>query len=77
MKKATAKKAVQGELWSGPKSVCSCGHTGDGAGSEHLNTYGPDLSPGHGPCLVPGCECRKFTWEDFRPEYLEAKKRGV
>lgn len=46
---------------SPPKSVCLCGHTGDGMESQHEDT----MSPGHGPCKL--CECRKFTWAKYLP----------
>jgi hypothetical protein len=39
-----------------PKSMCRCGHTGDGFGGSH---GGFD---GHGACLAGNCRCRKFTW---------------
>lgn len=42
-----------------PKSICVCGHTGDGPGSFHAGTIG------HGFCLSVGCKCPKFTWDRF------------
>lgn len=42
-----------------PKSICLCGHTGDGPNSAHGGLIG------HGPCLVDDCACRKFTWASF------------
>lgn len=39
-----------------PKSVCTCGHLGDGKQSEHAGLFG------HGSCSHPGCACTKFTW---------------
>jgi hypothetical protein len=45
----------------GPRSVCSCGHTGDGPKSEHKDTF----TPGHGACKVRGCNCVRFTWVEF------------
>ncbi len=49
---------------AGPKSVCECGHTGDGAGSQHEGGEHPYwfLAEGHGPCNVEGCKCVQFTW---------------
>jgi hypothetical protein len=38
----------------GAKSVCTCGHTGDGPRSCH-NGFN-----GHGPCAI--CDCEQFTW---------------
>jgi len=43
------------------KSLCECGHTGDGPGSDHGETWFA-LADGHGPCQVPGCACSQFTW---------------
>lgn len=51
--------------WYKPKSVCSCGHTGDGHNSEHRNT---SRTPGHGGCQISGCNCRQFTWVAWTPE---------
>jgi hypothetical protein len=50
------------------KSICTCGHTGDGDFSQHADLF----QAGHGACLVPGCECEQFSWKSFTPEY-EAK----
>jgi len=49
-------------LWKGrPKSICTCGHTGDGPNSQHADRYGL----GHGACKVEGCNCKQFTWDKF------------
>jgi hypothetical protein len=47
-----------------PKAICKCGHTGDGAQSQHTG-FG-----GHGACIFDGgiC-CEKFTWSRWTPEY--------
>lgn len=42
-----------------PKSVCMCGHDGDGPGSPHGGIIG------HGPCYASGCACKKFTWKAY------------
>lgn len=42
-----------------PKSVCSCGHTGDGPNSQHEIHF----QQGHGKCML--CDCPKFTWAGF------------
>jgi len=52
-----------------PASVCGCGHTSDGARSQHSNSG--LLAPGHGACIVPGCSCLKFRWSRFRIPYAE------
>lgn len=53
----------------GGRSVCSCGHLGDGEDSQHLGTgIPPFVSGGHGACTVPGCECQRFTWVRWKPE---------
>ena len=46
---------------SEPKSVCTCGHTGDGPNSQHADS----ISHGHGRCTVEGCDCEQFTWARF------------
>jgi len=58
--------------FKGPKSRCTCGHTGDGAHSEHAAT----VADGHGRCLVPGCACAKFSWYAYLPQF-EAALRGA
>lgn len=60
----------------GGKSKCECGHTGDGAGSQH------DGHLGHGSCRM--CPCHKFTWageivpgaagQGFKPNAKEPMK---
>lgn len=53
------------------KSICLCGHTGDGAGGEHSDiALSCDLqtsqrAPGHGACTALHCGCRQFTWARF------------
>ena len=57
----------------GPKSICSCGHTGDGPNSQHADRY----AEGHGFCQVTGpdkattCSCRQFTWVKWTPEFAK------
>lgn len=46
-----------------PKSLCRCGHTGDGKQSEHVD----GAQPGHGACLE--CACEKFTWKTFTADF--------
>ena len=57
-------------LWANrPKSICSCGHTGDGPNGAHT---GGLLNPGHGACTVPGCPCEGFTWTAFQTAFADA-----
>ena len=51
-----------------PKSVCRCGHTGDGGNSAHLDT----LQKGHGPCT--DCTCKQFTWQSFTVQMMAKAK---
>lgn len=53
-----------------PASYCTCGHTGDGANSQHSDM--PQY--GHGMCLIPNCPCTQFTWANFTPEYEDYRK---
>lgn len=48
-----------------PKSVCRCGHTGDGARSQHTG-FG-----GHGSCIFDGGACcDQFSWKGWTNEYV-------
>lgn len=60
----------------GPKSVCTCGHSGDGPNSLHSDRVN-GVSPGHGACLMESCPCQKFTWHSFTPEYKGQKMNLV
>ena len=64
----------QAHSTEGPRSLCTCGHTGDGPGGQHDDR----LSYGHGPCLIKGCDCEQFTWAEWlpTPETI-AEMRGV
>ena len=53
-----------------PASVCACGHTGDGEGSQHSSSGA--FSSGHGACVVEGCSCLQFRWDRFRIPYKQA-----
>jgi hypothetical protein len=55
-----------------PKSLCHCGHTGDGPYSDHLGN-GPQA--GHGACLK--CDCVKFLWSKFLWGYVLHRKRKL
>ncbi len=54
-----------------PKSMCTCGHTGDGYSSEHASVKIGAL--GHGRCLR--CHCKQFTWSKWLP-WFEAVLKG-
>ncbi len=47
-----------------PRSICECGHTGDGENSEHDPEPYPGYpeydEPGGGSCTK--CDCKQFTW---------------
>ena len=49
------------------KSMCSCGHPGDG---EKESVHGGVI--GHGACAV--CNCARFTWAGFYASYEHALK---
>jgi hypothetical protein len=60
----------------GPKSLCTCGHTGDGEGSQHGNE---NVNFGSGKCLVNGCDCARFTWKQWTKKFenfMAARKEG-
>lgn len=59
---------------SAPRSVCTCGHTGDGANSDHAKHPTATGSDGHGACTAPDCDCKLFTWAAFLPEFYRALK---
>lgn len=46
-----------------PKSICTCGHTGDGARGQHRD--GGWGVKGHGSCSVKGCACTRFSWAQY------------
>ena len=54
------------ENYQYPKSMCYCGHEGDGPDSDHLGFNG------HGPCIY--CDCEQFTWKEWLPEFSEYLK---
>lgn len=66
--------------WSGPRSKCRCGHTGDGPQSEHdifegyIRIPGFAGEEGHGACHVPGCDCKHFRWNTFLEEFSAVLK---
>ena len=56
-----------------PKSICTCGHNGDGPKSKHKDILDND---GGGECKVKGCSCSRFTWANFTEEFEEYIKGG-
>lgn len=63
----------------GPKSICFCGHTGDGNGSEHHDETLVKGHGGSGKCRIKGCLCERFTWKLFTKKfnhYLSTQKKG-
>lgn len=67
------------EMTEGGRSVCVCGHLGDGNNSEHEGCsvqLGKDqFRPGgHGACKVEGCDCEKFQWARWKDEIKKATK---
>ena len=50
------------------KSVCVCGHVGDGEHTAHFDTF----QFGHGACKVEGCDCQQFTWARWTEEMQRA-----
>jgi hypothetical protein len=54
--------------WPFPKSICTCGHAGDGRNSNHKDS---GFAPGHGACNVAGCQCRQFTWNNWTPAFQD------
>jgi len=55
-----------------PKSLCTCGHEGDGGGSPHEAFAG---EAGHGKCKVPGCPCEHFVWTGWTRAFAMALAR--
>ena len=55
-----------------PKSICACGHLGDGPYSDHRDL----IQPGHGGCKIPGCSCVRFSWKRFTKAYEEERSVG-
>jgi hypothetical protein len=63
---------VLSATWQAPKSLCQCGHEGDGPHSAHGGTIG------HGACSVIGCACAKFSWRSYTPAFVDVlRHRGI
>ncbi len=59
--------------YKGPRSMCTCGHAGDGSGVDKADTFNAHSGViGHGACTVSGCACVKFTWAASLPAYTKA-----
>lgn len=58
---------------SGAMSKCMCGHTGDKRLGDKKATQHAGIV-GHGACTVKGCPCFKFTWAEFLPGVVEARR---
>lgn len=63
--------------YKGPKSICVCGHAGDGTGLADGAPDGQRVSLhagaiGHGACAHAKCDCVKFTWAAYTPRFSEA-----
>jgi hypothetical protein len=54
------------KVFTGPKSICKCGHLGDGDRSDHEDLI---INKGHGKCKV--CDCKMFVWSRFTPTFDE------
>lgn len=67
-KKMKDQKNIQEWSKYNPKSVCYCGHTGDGGQSQHADNF----QHGHGSCLVRGCDCKQFTWAGWTDKTKKA-----
>ena len=61
-----AKSAL--EVFVGPKSICKCGHLGDGYPSDHEDSQ---ITKGHGRCRILGCSCERFSWKRFTQSFTE------
>ena len=64
----------QGPLkaFAGPKSICKCGHLGDGNFSDHEDAL---IDRGHGKCKV--CDCKMFEWRRFTPAFTEVLNKAI
>ena len=63
-----ARAWVRQEGYLGPRSLCRCGHEGDGYPSHHESYNG---SAGHGVCSVEGCDCNQFTFAGFTRAFAD------
>ena len=54
------------KVFVGPKSICQCGHLGDGEGGDHEDGI---FLKGHGRCKI--CDCSMFQWKRFVSSFEE------
>jgi hypothetical protein len=67
------------KVFVGPKSICLCGHTGDGEHSDHADVGRHPTGAGKAGCLVNGCRCQRFTWKQWTKKckrFLKSRRRG-
>ena len=59
----------KGKEFKGPRGICVCGHTGEGADSEHADFLlnGADTDPGKGQCMM--CDCEQYSWKRWTRKY--------
>ncbi len=62
----------KGKQFVGPKSLCACGHTGDGEGSQHADRF----QVGQGRCTMIGCDCEQFTWKQLTKKFEHFLERS-
>lgn len=73
-----AKEQEVSMRYQGPRSICKCGHTGDGVDSEHDSIIHEEVSewePGCGECNI--CGCRGFKWVAFTDEFIAYRKEKM
>lgn len=77
MSAVTKTKLNVSMTYKGPKSVCACGHAGDGQGVAR-DAAGGHAVPlhagtiGHGACMYAKCRCIKFTWARHTDHFTRA-----
>ncbi len=65
----TTARAVA-RVYQGPRSMCACGHAGDGTGRGHAGEISLHAGAlGHGSCVFKGCKCVKCTWSEYLPGF--------
>ncbi len=64
-------------VYDKPKSICGCGHTGDGPNSMHADL----VQRGHGHCIGNRkgrkCQCERFTWDHWTARFAAILKRNT